>query len=141
MLHGVAIGTIRVVPMDRGLTLAETLLEETAPQARPQHGGMGWEVGRLALAPEYRSDTEALKRCLYLSLDYLSRHADAPELYATCSHVLSRLYRRFGFRAFAHDVLLPGTQKTYTLIHGHSRDVLAALSPRAAAKSAGNPLQ
>lgn len=130
MLRGITIGTIRVVPMDRGLTLAETLLREVPAEARPQHPGTGWEVGRLALAPEYRSDAEALKRCLYLSLDYLSRHAEAPELYATCSHVLSRLYRRFGFRAFAQDVLLPGTQKSYTLIHGHSADVLSALSRR-----------
>lgn len=140
MLHGIAIGTIRVVPMDRGLTLAETLLKEIAPPARPRHAGRGWEVGRLVLAPEYRSDTEALKRCLFLSLEYLSRHADAPELYATCSHVLSRLYRRFGFHAFAQNVLLPGTQKTYTLIHGHSRDVLMALSGRSA-EPAGSPLQ
>ncbi len=141
MLHGIAIGTIRVVPMDRGLTLAETLLKEVPPEARPAHPGTGWEVGRLALAPEYRSDTEALKRCLFLSLDYLSRHADAPELYATCSHVLSRLYRRFGFRAFAQDVLLPGTGKTYTLIHGHSHDVLAALSRRSSPEAAGGTLQ
>lgn len=115
--------------MDRGLTLTEALLRQTDHPFRLQPG-TGWEVGRLVLAPEYRSDPEALKHCLHLSLSYLSRHAYAPDLYASCSHVLSRLYRRFGFQAFAQNVALLGTEKTYTLIRGHAPEVLAALAPR-----------
>ena len=80
------------------------------------------------LAPEYRSDPDALKRCLFLSLSYLSRHTEAHDLYATCSHVLSRLYRRFGFTAFAKDVVLAGTEKSYTLIQGYAAQVLDSLA-------------
>jgi hypothetical protein len=46
--------------------------------------------------------------------------------------VLSRLYRRFGFSAFARDVVLNGTEKSYTLIHGHAPQVLEALAAKAA---------
>lgn len=121
------IGTIRVVPMQGGLTLTETLL---AQSTAPLHtlGNGSWEVGRLVLAPQYRSDPDALKRCLFLSLSYLCQHADAKNLYASCSHVLSRLYRRFGFSAFAKDVVLNNTEKCYTLIHGYAPEVLEALT-------------
>lgn len=129
------IGTIRVVPMQRGLTLTETLLGQSN-ELLPVRPPGSWEVGRLVLAPEYRSDAESLKRCLYLSLSYLCRHADAQNLYASCSHVLSRLYRRFGFSAFAKDVVLNGTQKSYTLIHGHAAQVLEALTAKPAGTSA-----
>lgn len=117
--------------MQGGLTLTETLLaqSDTLLPALPK---ASWEVGRLVLAPEYRSDPEALTRCLFLSLSYLCRHADAQNLYASCSHVLSRLYRRFGFSAFARDVVLSGTQKSYTLIHGDAPGVLEALAAKAA---------
>jgi N-acyl-L-homoserine lactone synthetase len=125
------IGTIRVVPMQGGLTLTETLLAQSTA-AWPTSREACWEVGRLVLAPEYRSDPDALKRCLFLSLSYLCGHADAQHLYASCSHVLSRLYRRFGFSAFAKDVLLEGTQKSYTLINGYAPVVLDALKQKAA---------
>lgn len=113
--------------MGSGLTLTETLLEQ--PASPPVSLGKGsWEVGRLVLAPEYRSDPDALKRCLFLSLSYLCSHTEAQNLYASCSHVLSRLYRRFGFSAFAKDVVLAGTEKTYTLIQGYAPQVLNALA-------------
>lgn len=118
--------------MQGGLTLTETLLAQSAA-SWPALPAASWEVGRLVLAPEYRSDPEALKRCLFLSLSYLCEHANAQNLYASCSHALSRLYRRFGFSAFAKDVLLKGTQKSYTLIHGHADQVLLALAAKAAA--------
>jgi predicted GNAT family N-acyltransferase len=116
--------------MQDGLTLTEALLAQSV--SSPALPRASWEVGRLVLAPEYRSDPEALTRCLYLSLSYLCRHADAQNLYASCSHVLSRLYRRFGFSAFARDVVLNGTEKSYTLIHGHAPQVLEALAAKAA---------
>jgi hypothetical protein len=113
--------------MGRGLTLTETLLgQPAAPQIALGKGS--WEVGRLVLAPQYRSDPDALKRCLFLSLSYLCSHTEAQHLYASCSHVLSRLYRRFGFCAFAKDILLQGTEKSYTLIQGYAPQVLAALA-------------
>jgi len=52
-------------------------------------------------------------------------------LFATCTHVLSRLYRRFGFSEVAREVPLPGTSKVYTLIRGTGRAVAAGLSGRA----------
>lgn len=113
--------------MDRGLTLTEALLGQTGTTEIPAREG-GWEVGRLVLAEAYRSDPDALKRCLFLALSYLCAHTPAENLYASCSHVLSRLYRRFGFTAFAKDVLLHGTQKSYTLIHGRAPEVLDALA-------------
>lgn len=113
--------------MDGGLTLTETLLAQPASPQVPVGRG-SWEVGRLVLAPEYRTDPDALKRCLFLSLSYLCGHTQVLNLYASCSHVLSRLYRRFGFSAFAKDVLLDGTDKSYTLIHGYAPQVLSALA-------------
>jgi hypothetical protein len=115
--------------MDRGLTLTEALLGQAgSPQVSLQPGS--WEVGRLVLAAEYRSDPDALKRCLYLALSYLCSNTEAQYLYASCSHVLGRLYRRFGFSAFGKDVLLEGTEKNYTLIHGNAPQVLDALAGR-----------
>ena len=131
-LNGERIGTIRIVPMGLGLTLTETLLPdagETAPQ--PSRGD--WEVGRLVLAPEYRADVDALRHCLHLALEYTRRHTHVERLFAACTHVLSRLYRRFAFSSFARDVPLRGTPKTYTLIAGAFDDVGAALAPRPAA--------
>jgi predicted GNAT family N-acyltransferase len=89
-----------------------------------------WEVGRLVLAPEYRTDVDALKHCLFLALEYARTHAPVHRLFASCTHVLSRLYRRFAFTAFAREVPLRGTPKTYTLISGGLNDVGRALSGR-----------
>lgn len=128
-LYGERIGTIRIVPMGYGLTLTETLLPELGEAAPPLLPG-DWEVGRLVLAPEYRTDVEALRRCLHLALEYAREHTRIDTLYASCTHVLGRLYRRFAFTAFARDVPLRGTPKTYTLIRGPLADVGRALAAR-----------
>jgi predicted GNAT family N-acyltransferase len=125
-LGGEWIGTIRIVPLGHELTLTEKLLPQLGADA-PEFARTDWEVGRLVLAPEHRSDVDALRHCLLLALDYACKHTRVDNLYATCTHVLSRLYRRFGFTAFARDVPLPGTEKTYTLIRGASGVVSAAL--------------
>jgi hypothetical protein len=98
-----------------------------APQEAPRLCEGDWEVGRLVLAPEHRSDVDALRHCLYLALGYACSHTRVDHLFATCTHVLSRLYRRFGFTAFARDVPLPGTAKAYTLIRGASGAIAQAL--------------
>lgn len=113
--------------MGRNLTLTETLLDQLGAAAPPLEGN-DWEVGRLVLAPEFRSDVDALRRCLFLSLDYASANANVQNLYASCTHVLARLYRRFGFSPFAAGVPLAGTEKSYTLIRGHAPQVLNALA-------------
>jgi predicted GNAT family N-acyltransferase len=122
-------GTIRIVPLGWQLTLTETLLAQMGANAPVPRLG-DWEVGRLVLAPEYRSDVDALRRCMCLAMEYACTHSRVERLYASCTHVLSRLYRRFGFEVFAREVPLPGTPKAYTLIRGTSRDVAAALGVR-----------
>ena len=130
-MGGELFGTIRLVPMGHGLTLTETLLNQLGGAA-PDFRGTKWEVGRLVLTEQYRSDVDALRRCLFLSLDYAARQTRVDHLFASCTHVLGRLYRRFAFMPFASKVPLHGTDKDYTLIHGYSREVLNALSGREA---------
>jgi hypothetical protein len=120
--------------MGHGLTLTETLFEQLGEKV-PAFGLADWEVGRLVLAPEYRTDVNALRHCLLTSLRHGCSHSRIRGLYATCTHALSRLYRRFGFTAFAHDVPLPGTAKTYTMIKADSVPLLATLS----GQSGGRP--
>ncbi len=124
--EGDIIGTIRVVPMGQGLSLTDELIG-CLPSGTHAIPARSWEVGRLVLESEWRTEPEALSRCLFLAVDYLLAHAEADRLYACCTHVLSRLYRRFGFAAFAQGVQLPGKDKDYTLIHGDASRVLAAL--------------
>lgn len=123
------IGTIRIVPIGNKLTLVEKLLMQ-ANLFEHTEQAHNWEVGRLVLNPEYRSDVDTLRHCLYLALNYATKNAKIDNLYATCTHVLSRLYRRFGFREFARDVALSGSGRVYTLIRGPSSEVLHALAPR-----------
>jgi hypothetical protein len=111
--------------------LTETLLPHAGSELPAILPG-DWEVGRLVLGPEYRTDVDALRHCLGLALQYARAATRVDHLFATCTHVLSRLYRRFGFEVVARDVPLPGTPKIYTLIRGGSRAVAAGLSPRAA---------
>jgi hypothetical protein len=119
------------------LTLTETLLRQSG-HAAPEVEGGDWEVGRLALAPAYRSDVDALRCCLSLALSYACANAPVEVLYASCTHVLSRLYRRFAFTAFAKNVPLAGTDKLYTLIRGGASQVAHALSgPQALPAASG----
>ena len=78
------------------MTLTETLLPGAGPDVPPISMG-DWEVGRLVLAPAYRTDVEALRHCLRIALEYACAATNVDHLFATCTHVLSRLYRRFGF--------------------------------------------
>lgn len=134
-LAGDLIGTIRIVPMGYRLTLTEALLQQLGPQAPDAVTG-DWEVGRLVLAPEHRSDVEALRHCLSLAIIHARHHASIGYLYASCTHVLSRLYRRFAFTAFARDVPLPGGDKSYTLIRGGATQVSMALCNPPSARQA-----
>ena len=113
--------------MGHHLTLTETLLLQSGRPA-PEPGNGDWEVGRLVLAPAYRRDVDALRSCLSLALSYGCVNAPVEALFASCTHVLSRLYRRFAFVQFAKDVPLEGTSKVYTLIRGPAQQVAVALS-------------
>lgn len=103
------------------------------PHAGPAVPGIApgdWEVGRLVLAPDYRADVDALRHCLRMALEFGCTVGRVEHLYATCTHALSRLYRRFGFDVVAREVPLPGTPKVYTLIRGGAAAVAGGLSAR-----------
>lgn len=121
------------MPLGYDLTLTETLMPHAGP-AMPAIGLGDWEVGRLALAPDFRTDVDALRQCLRMSLGFAFEHAQVDHLFATCTHVLSRLYRRFGFSEVAREVPLPGTSKAYTLIRGSAPAIAAGLSSRGGAQ-------
>jgi hypothetical protein len=124
--RGTYIGTIRLIPMDRGLAPCEAVLQRQS--LLPGHYYEdSWEVGRLVLAPQYRTGPEALKRCLFLALLYLVRNTDIANLFATCNPILGRLYRRFGFSVLVKNAC-EGDADTYSLIHGDVPTVLRALA-------------
>ena len=125
-LRGTYIGTLRLIPMDRGLAPCEAILERQSLLPASYYEA-SWEVGRLVLAPQYRSSPEALKRCLFLTLLYLVRTKDIQNLFATCNPVLGRLYRRFGFPGMMKDAC-EGTAEPFSLIHGVVPTVLRALA-------------
>lgn len=112
--------------MDRGLAPCEALLSTQSILTAQQYEA-SWEVGRLVLAPQYRTGPEALKRCLFLTLVYLMRTHEIGNLYASCNPILSRLYRRFGFTVVLKDAS-EQSDGTYSLIHGTVPGVLMALA-------------
>lgn len=126
-LDGELVGTVRAVPIGHGLTLVEKLREQAGVAPADTYDG-GWEMGRLAISPEYRGGPESLRGFLYLSLSYLHGISPVGSLHATCTPVLSRLYRRFGFAVVAKEVPLLGTAKTYTLIHSYFDHVIGELA-------------
>jgi hypothetical protein len=111
--------------MTQGLAPCEKYVQRHAiPEELRQES---WEVGRLVLGPQYRSGPESLKRCLFLTLVHLIEHTDVENLFASCTPVLSRLYRRFGFDVLVKNVAEDG-EGTYSLIHGTVPNVLRALA-------------
>lgn len=123
---------MRFVPMTYELTLTETL--QKGVDIDPSLLEDSWEIGRLVLDPAFRHGQDLLKKCSLLALGFICENANARNFHASCSHVLSRLYRRFGFTALARDVPLAGTEKTYTLIHAALADVSRALTGSEAAR-------
>ena len=75
-----------------------------------------------------RSISENVNRHLY-------ENTNIQDFFASCTHVLSRLYRRFGFSIIKKDVLLPRTEKNYTLIRGNACEIFKYLSVEKTSKS------
>lgn len=115
--------------MGKDMTLIDALLNQLAEPVSATADG-DWEVGRLVLTRAFRSDVDTLRHCLHLALAYARTNGHVCRLFAACTHVLSRLYRRFGFTTFAQGVSLSGTDKTYSLISGTAEDVSLGLSSR-----------
>lgn len=124
MRFGETIGTIRYLPMDRGLAPCEALVRRHRVAADLD---ASWEVGRLVLAPQFRSGPDSLKRFLFLTLVDLLEDAAVDNLFASCTPLLGRLYRRFGFSVLVKDAS-HDAQGSYSLIHGNVPQVLRALA-------------
>ena len=114
--------------MTEGLAPCEKLLARHPVPSELQQGS--WEVGRLVLAERYRSGPDSLKRCLFLTLLHLIENTDVENLFASCTPLLSRLYRRFGFNVVVKDACFDETGP-YHLIHGTVPGVLRALAGNA----------
>lgn len=124
-VHRAVIGTLRLVPMHQGLTSLEKLLEQKQ-LIDPAICQSSWEIGRLVLNPDYRSGPNLVKRCVFLGVSYFAQHTDGQHLFASCSPVLSRLYRRFGLSTIVNNVRVDGTDGSYVLMRGRVSDVLKA---------------
>ena len=112
--------------MGIGLSPCEAILRRLPDFSIDEHEN-SWEVGRLVLAPQYRSEPEALKRCLFLTFMSLARDTSSMNFFASCTPLLSRLYRRFGFSVLARDAC-SGPSDSYWVIHGNMAGVLHALA-------------
>ncbi len=94
-LAGNPVATVRAIPSGHGVTLAEKSWGAVTKD-RVEYGNGSWEIGRLIVAPEHRS-AELLSTCLALALKELIKASEAKYLHASCSPLMARLYRRFGF--------------------------------------------
>lgn len=110
--------------MGRGLSPVEEALRERGAGSLAARGN--WEFGRLVLDPRYRAGPEMLERCVFLAVSHLVSEFACGYAFASCTPVLSRLYRRFGFSVLANDVRVPGEEKPYHLIQAPISDVLMA---------------
>lgn len=108
--------------MGRGLSPVEEVLRERGAGVLAARGN--WEFGRLVLDPRYRAGPELLERCVFLAVSQLARDFSCGYAFASCTPVLSRLYRRFGFSVLFNDVRVPGEEKPYHLIQAPISDVL-----------------
>lgn len=112
--------------MNQGLAPCEALLD--GKSLLPAHCyGASWEVGRLVLAPQYRAGPEVLKRCLFVTLMHLLRTTQIDNVFAVCTPVLARLYRRLGCSVIIKDAC-DGSDGSLSLIHGKASAVLLALA-------------
>jgi hypothetical protein len=111
--------------MTHGLAPCEKLVQQHGVAKELLHNS--WEVGRLVLDPHYRFGPDFLRRCLFLTIVHTMRHHELENLFASCTPVLARLYRRFGFRVLVKDAA-EDAEGCYSLIHGPVPDVLRALA-------------
>lgn len=134
--QGEFIGTIRFVPVGLGLAPCEGILARhgVAPELLQD----GWEVGRLVLAPQYRSNAELLKCCLRLTFMQFLEVTHRANAFATCTPVLGRLYRRFGFSVLLKDAGR-NNGEDYSLIHGTVESVREAIAAAGDAPAPAGP--
>ncbi len=124
--------------MGKGLSPVEDLLKERGAGVYAAKGN--WEFGRLVLDPRYRAGPEMLERCVFLAVSHLVREFSCGYAFASCTPVLSRLYRRFGFSVIANDLRVPGEEKPYHLIRASIADVLVNAASTDAERTAAQSL-
>ena len=117
---------MRLIPIGLGLAPCEAILQDM-PQLAPDVYADGWEVGRLVLAPQYRAKPEILKTCFFLTLMRFIELSPSANFLATCTPILSRLYRRFGFSVLVKDACRKEGE-SYSLIHGNVASVRLAVA-------------
>lgn len=113
--------------MNQGLAPCDQLLETYGHDIDPDKLDKAWEVGRLVLDPRYRAGPEFLRRCLFLTIVHTLERYELDNLFASCTPVLGRLYRRFGFKVLVKDAS-SARDGSYSVIHGTVPDVLRALA-------------
>jgi len=111
--------------MQKGLTLLEKLVQQQQGVDEADLDN-SWEFGRLVVDPGYRSGPDLVRRCVFLGAHCLFQHTDARNIFASCTPVLARLYRRFGFSVLTNNLAVADAGKSYALIHARVADVLAA---------------
>lgn len=116
---------MRLIPFGRGLSPAESVVQQHGVAQDLWEGA--WEVGRLVLAPAYRSRPAVLRACFALILMRFIEVAPTANFFATCSPALSRLYRRFGFSVLVKDAVQTAEGSFY-LIHGSVPSVRLAVA-------------
>jgi len=124
---------MRFLPLGKGLSPVEAHLRERGASALAARGN--WEFGRLVLDPAYRSGPELLSKCIFLAVSHLASEFTCHYAFASCTPVLSRLYRRFGFSVIADDLRVPGEERPYHLIQASVSDVLATSATTDAERS------
>jgi predicted GNAT family N-acyltransferase len=134
--HGRVIGTIRLIPIGQGLAPCESIVARH-PELPAELFDGGWEVGRLVLDPEFRSQPDVLKNCFFLTLMRFIEETPVANFFATCNPLLSRLYRRFGFSVLVKDAC-QREGESYSLIHGNVPSVELAVAQAAAAERGKN---
>ncbi|MCD6076991.1 MAG: hypothetical protein K0R89_929 [Ramlibacter sp.] len=113
------------MPIGFGLAPCEKILHGAALDAELLRGA--WEVGRLVLAPAYRSHPEILKTCFFLTLMRFIEATPDANFFASCNALLSRLYRRFGFSMLLKDAVdIAG--EPFSVIHGTVPTVTQAVA-------------
>jgi N-acyl-L-homoserine lactone synthetase len=110
------------VPLLRGLSPLDPLLTEVDAALTRN----AWEFGRLVLDPTCRNGPELVRRSIFLAVQHLALDTDAENVFASCTPVLARLYRRYGFTVLNSSVATRGASESYCLIHGTIAGVLHA---------------
>jgi len=118
-----AIGTFRLVPIGKGLALADRVsdLEDLMPIAE------SWEIQRFIIAPKFRALHSTMN--IYREIArYLKKHTTALHIVAVCKKRITKLVIRAGLNALAEDIELDGIISNYSLLFASIDDIFDKLN-------------